>query len=190
MNDRIFRTINDLAGSSRFVDYVMVTLSKRTRYVYLFVLLFLLFRAKFNKRKTLIAAVTVSVTYLLSMLMKRLFYSPRPFLKQAVHLLPPVPSRKDSSFPSKHTALAFAVSAFVFVYHRTWGLGLWLLSLLVGMSRIWMGQHYPSDIIWSAILGNLTTFVVNFTEKYWSPFLARTLRSYSHFRTFPRKIQD
>jgi undecaprenyl-diphosphatase len=190
MNDRIFRSINELAGSSRFVDFIMVTLSKRTRYVYLFVLLLLLFQAKFNKRKTLIAGVTISVTYLLSMLMKRFFNKPRPFLQQAVHLLPPVPSRKDSSFPSKHTALAFAVSAFVIIYHRTWGLGLWLLSLLVGISRIWMGQHYPSDIVGSAILGNITAFVVMFTEKYWRPFLERTLRSYTHFRTSSRQIQE
>lgn len=190
MNNRIFKAINGMAGYSRIIDFIMVNLSTRTRYVYLFVLLFLLFRNKFNKRKTLIAGVTISITYILSHIMKWIFFRPRPFLKQAVHLLPPVPSRKDSSFPSRHTSLAFAVSAFVFLYQRTWGLWLWLLSFLVGISRIWMGQHYPSDVLGSAILGNITAFMINFTEKIWRPFLARTFRTLIHLRSPSRQLQD
>jgi undecaprenyl-diphosphatase len=177
MNYRVFRAINQLAGYSRILDLIMITISRRARFVYLFVLIFLWFRNDIYKKMTLYASVSVGVTYLLTMLIKLFYFKPRPFFNHGVYLLPPVPSKKDSSFPSKHTALAFALAASVFLYHRILGLSLWLFSIMVGLSRIWMGQHYPSDIIGSAILGNGSAFLVNLTERYWKPFVTRILRS-------------
>ncbi|CAH2715188.1 Undecaprenyl-diphosphatase BcrC [Neobacillus rhizosphaerae] len=183
MNYRIFKVINQFAGNSRILDFIMITISKRARFVFLFVLLFLWYRNGIYKKMTLYVGVTASVTYLLSMVFKLFYFKPRPYLNHGVHLLPPVPSKKDSSFPSKHTALSFAFAASVFVYHRILGLSLWLISILVGLSRIWMGQHYPSDIIGSAILGNVTSFVVKLTEQLWTPFVTSIFRSYTHFRS-------
>lgn len=179
MNERIFRAINQCAGYSRILDFIMMTISRKARFIFVFVLVFLWFRNDFYKKMTLYTGVTVSVTYLLSMAIKLFYFKRRPFLNHVVHLLPPVPSKKDSSVPSKHTALAFAIAASVLVYHRILGMSLWLLSIFVGFSRVWMGQHYPSDIISSAILGNGTAFVVKLSEQYWKPFVSRILRSSS-----------
>jgi len=179
MDNRVFKAINQWTGNFRILDLIMINISKRARFVFLFLFILLWFRNDVYKKIALFSCVTVSVTYLLSIMIKLVYFKPRPFLNHGVYLLPPVPSKKDSSFPSKHTALAFALAASVFVYHRILGLILWLLSILVGLSRIWMGQHYPSDIISSAILGNGTVFVVKLTEQYWKPFVTRILRSYT-----------
>jgi undecaprenyl-diphosphatase len=90
-----------------------------------------------------------------------------------VNLLPPVPSKKNSSFPSNHTSLAFAVATSIFFYNRLLGLIMSLVSSLVGVSRIWMGQHYPSDIIKSAFLGSISALVVHLTSRVWNPFLEK-----------------
>ena len=87
----------------------------------------------------------------------------------------------NSSFPSKHTVLAFAAATSVLFYKRLLGCIMWLLAFLIGLSRIWMGQHYPSDIIGSALLGSLTAIVVNITVRVWNPFIRRILHTCNHF---------
>jgi undecaprenyl-diphosphatase len=80
-------------------------------------------------------------------------------MKRRVGIL--IPSKMDSSFPSKHTLLVFAVSTTVFLYRRVLGSIMWGISLLTGLSRIWVGHHYPTDIIGSAILGSLSSLFVH-----------------------------
>jgi undecaprenyl-diphosphatase len=67
----------------------------------------------------------------------------------------------DSSFPSKHTLLVFAISTTIFLYDRIFGSIMWVLSLLTGFSRIWVGHHYPSDIIGSAFIATMTSILVD-----------------------------
>jgi undecaprenyl-diphosphatase len=40
------------------------------------------------------------------------------------------------------------------------------LSLLTGFSRIWVGHHYPSDIIGSAFLGSFTSIFVHIVSRF------------------------
>lgn len=165
-----------MAGHSHITDWLMVMISRRSRFVYLLVFVYLVSPRKANKKLLRSASVSFVVAYLVSVLLKLMFNRKRPFLKHGVYLLPPVPSKNNSSFPSKHTVLAFALSAVVYVYHRMAGIGLSLLSFLVGFSRIWMGQHYPFDILGSAILGNVISYAVKMTEKVWVPIYNRLIR--------------
>lgn len=178
MDERLFRYINQFAGSSKLLDSLMVLISKRARFVFLLVVVVLLFRRQLVKKWAVSTIVTIGAAYVISFLLKQLFFRPRPFVKGFVHLLPPVPSNKDSSFPSKHTTLAFALAASVFLYHRLAGVFLWLLSILVGISRIWSGQHYPSDIAASALIGNATAYIVNQTEAFWNSLTNRIIYWY------------
>lgn len=63
-----------------------------------------------------------------------------------------------SSFPSDHAALAFALAAAVWIGWRRLGLACFLWALLiVSLPRIYLGKHYPSDILAGALLGVLLT---------------------------------
>ena len=70
-----------------------------------------------------------------------------------INMLIPIPS--DFSFPSGHTAVAFAVtSALYFCKNKIW-IPSALLSLLIAFSRMYLYVHYPSDILGGVVLGVL-----------------------------------
>lgn len=186
MDYRIFRVINQFAGRFRLLDTIMVTISQKVRYLYMIFLIFMWFRNNFYKKVTLYAGISIVITILLTSFIKLFYFKPRPFLKLWVHLLPPFPSKKNSSFPSKHTTLAFAVATSVVLYKRVMGSVMFILAFLAGFSRIWMGQHFPSDIVGSAFLGSLTSIVVYITKRVWNPFIDRLIHSYNRFCSLVR----
>src|SRR5687767_6699558 len=105
MDYRIFRAINQFTGRYQLFDTIMVAISQKVRYLYLILLIFMWFRNHSYKKVTLYACISVVITILLNCLIKLFYFKPRPFVKLWVHLLPPSPSKKNSSFPSKHTTL-------------------------------------------------------------------------------------
>jgi membrane-associated phospholipid phosphatase len=64
------------------------------------------------------------------------------------------PNGENYSFPSGHTSNTFAAATVVSHYYgRKWGIPLFVLSGLVGVSRIEQGKHWPSDTVAGAALG-------------------------------------
>ncbi len=68
-----------------------------------------------------------------------------------VHLLSVC--RSGSSFPSAHTTVAFAVTRVLRWCRPRWSSALFAWAAVVGLSRIAVGVHYPSDVIGGAVLG-------------------------------------
>ncbi|MCS7272656.1 MAG: phosphatase PAP2 family protein [Fimbriimonadales bacterium] len=73
-----------------------------------------------------------------------------------------------NSFPSGHTATAFALAFWLFMQvrgtrYRFWGYGALLVAGLVGLSRIYRGLHYPSDVLVGALIGVLWGAIAYFT---------------------------
>jgi undecaprenyl-diphosphatase len=181
MDDKVFRLINQFTGRYRFLDTFMIIISKKLRYLFALILLIMWFRNNIHKRLTTFAGISALITLLLTSVIKLVYFKNRPFSKKRVNLLAPVPSKKDSSFPSKHTTLAFAIAISVLFYKRTLGCILSVLAFLAGLSRIWMGQHYPSDIFGSAMIGSIVALWVNFSSNFWDPFITRVIHTYNRF---------
>jgi undecaprenyl-diphosphatase len=87
------------------------------------------------------------------------FFRSRPFTEIAVRTLINKPS--DSSFPSNLATVMFAVAFSVWLGDRK--VGSWMVSLAgsVGFGRVYVGMHYPSDIIGGAVVGALIAVLVN-----------------------------
>lgn len=64
------------------------------------------------------------------------------------------------SFPSSHTANLFALATVVGIFHRRWGIMVFVVAGVVAYSRVYCGAHWPSDIPPSAGLGVLTGWTV------------------------------
>ncbi|WP_426629909.1 undecaprenyl-diphosphatase, partial [Priestia megaterium] len=115
MDDKVFRAINQLSGRYSVLDMLMILISKKFRYVFMFVLIFMWFRSD-SKKVTLNAVVSAVFTLFIHTLMKCFYFKPRPFIKRRVGIL--IPSKMDSSFLSKHTLLTFAISTSIFLHKR------------------------------------------------------------------------
>jgi undecaprenyl-diphosphatase len=170
MDSKLFKSINQLSGRCSSIDLLMILISNRIRYVFIFVLVFMWFRNNSYKKVSCNAVISVGVTLFIHTLIKLVYFKPRPFVKHQVGIL--IPSKRDSSFPSKHTLLTFAMSTSIFLYNRFLGSIMWLLSVLTGFSRIWVGHHYPSDIIGSAFIATITSIIVDKIFRF-SNYLAR-----------------
>ena len=98
---------------------------------------------------TLLAGLTIS--YYVTAVLKILIARPRPFIAFTnVILLGPM--EKSYSFPSNHAVTAFMAASLLISRFRMRAL-FYSLAVLAGLSRIYIGVHYPSDIIGGAIIG-------------------------------------
>ena len=73
----------------------------------------------------------------------------------------------STSFPSGHTASAFAFSAAVGARIPLLWVPLKLVALLVGYSRIHTGVHYPGDVVAGALLGSACPRLLAAARRRW-----------------------
>ena len=86
-----------------------------------------------------------AVAMLANQTISHLWERPRPFVThQALTHLLSAPS-PDPSFPSDHAAVAFAIAFGVLAFSRRVGIVFLAAATLIGLSRIALGLHYPSD---------------------------------------------
>lgn len=72
-----------------------------------------------------------------------------------------ISKQKDFSFPSGHSASSFACACIIFrMAPRKYGIASLLLASLIAFSRLYVGVHYPSDVICGILLGILVSTAV------------------------------
>lgn len=71
-----------------------------------------------------------------------------------------VGEQSDFSFPSGHSAHAFAVGVVILIMMpRKIGVPIFVISVLMAYSRLYVGVHYPTDVIAGALIGTIIAFV-------------------------------
>lgn len=115
--------------------------------------------------------VSLLVTVILNnYVLKEIFDRTRPFVADpSIKLLIDVPH--GSSFPSGHTSSSFAAATAIFMYDRKKGAFALIYATLMGLSRIYLHVHYPTDVIGGMIVGIvLAILVVLAIEKSYEKF--------------------
>ncbi|MFI0822122.1 phosphatase PAP2 family protein [Streptomyces sp. NPDC021098] len=83
---------------------------------------------------------------------------PRPFKDHQLEVL--VAGKTDFSFVSDHATLTMGLAVGVFMAHRRYGLAAIGLALLEGFCRVYMGVHYPTDVIGGFALGTAVALLL------------------------------
>lgn len=86
-----------------------------------------------------------------------------------LHLVKPedAPPKDEYSFPSGHASFFFALAMMVTCFYpRLWvGLVMFSLALFMGLSRIYVGVHYPFDVLGGMVVGSGAAFCMVFLER-------------------------
>jgi undecaprenyl-diphosphatase len=98
---------------------------------------------------------------------KRAANRDRPFVTYPLDVFPDQIDETGKSMPSGHTAFAFTTATSIFTAYPKWYVGLpvfaWATS--VGYSRLYLGQHYPSDVFVGAVVGTGSALLSNWLYK-------------------------
>ena len=122
--------------------------------IWIILTVLLLIIPKTRKTGVIMLAALLADVLLCNVVIKNLVARTRPFdVNTAVQLL--VAKPRDYSFPSGHTASAFALATSLCIKYPKWYViapsALWACS--VGVSRMNEGVHYPSDVLAGAAIG-------------------------------------
>ena len=94
-----------------------------------------------------------------NLLLKNLVGRVRPY-EVIPGLVPLIPRPKEYSFPSGHSASSFAAAS---VFYRTmpkkFGIPIVILAFLISVSRLYVGVHYPSDVLVGIVSGIELSYV-------------------------------
>ncbi len=181
MNYEGFQMINSWAGYSSFLDDIMLLVTNSVPYVAIAILLFLWFSSKkkhiLERRRTaLYAAFSSLMALFVNSIIHLVYYHPRPFIVHHVHLL--VHHAADSSFVSDHAVLVFAIAWTILMRNERIKYPVFIWATIVAISRIYIGVHYPVDVIGSALLAFGTSLLVIHYLKKWEPVMQFMFRLY------------
>ena len=147
-----FFVLNDFAQRSDFWQNFFYFFSQYGVILIVLGLIYLVLKIRINAIFT--AFLSAIIATFISFVIYLLWQRPRPFIAYAESAHKLVGNLTSSSFPSAHTYISFAIAMTVLLYgHKKLGGFMIVIAILVAISRIAAGIHYPSDVIAGAIIG-------------------------------------
>jgi undecaprenyl-diphosphatase len=164
----IFNVLNSWAGDPTF-NAIVVFLAHYL--IWLVIPAALLYPAFKNSRRDAVKIVlTASVSFVLARLVftesiRAIIYRDRPFITNTVTQL--IQKTVEASFPSGHTVAVVAIGAGLFIYDKPIGGLVIFMGIVIGVSRVIAGVHFPADILAGLVIGLLSGWLAGMLIKKW-----------------------
>ncbi|MFQ5661897.1 MAG: phosphatase PAP2 family protein [Candidatus Paceibacteria bacterium] len=161
MNEAIFRFFNDFALRSECLDAVIIFLTDHFGLILIAGLIVFIALHKNSKIRFKHAATIIIVALFawgIAKAIKFFYFSPRPFeALQNVNLL--FEHGGGDSMPSGHATFYSALATSFYFYHKYLAIIYIIGAILIGLSRIIAGIHWPLDILAGYALGGLIGYI-------------------------------
>ena len=93
----------------------------------------------------------------------------RPYDFQMEYFMKEIPllagTMHDFSFPSGHTIASFEAAVVILLNNKKLGIPAMILAILIAFSRLYLYVHYPTDVIFSVLLGTIFAFIGNYLAR-------------------------
>ncbi|MDD5152856.1 MAG: phosphatase PAP2 family protein [Candidatus Pacebacteria bacterium] len=168
MNQAIFHFLNGLAGQNLFFDRMVTFFATEFPYlliVGIFVFLLMHKDKKKGARDLFVVIVSAGVAWFVAKLIKHFYPEPRPSAILGTHVL--FAPDDNQSFPSGHATFFSALPSALYFYHKKIAFWYAIGALLIGLSRVVGGIHWPIDILVGYILGGLIGAGVYYSYKHY-----------------------
>lgn len=162
MNETIFRYFNSFAGQFEWLDKAVVFSAETLGIIFLIGLVIFLFYHEHKRQgfhNVIVVFGAILFAWGVSWVIKHVYPFPRPFiaLENVTKL---IDYGGMDSFPSGHATFFSAMATVLYFYHKKIALFYALGAVLIGVSRIVAGIHWPLDILAGYVLGGVAATLV------------------------------
>lgn len=142
------------------MDYFIIFSAQYLIVIVLLGALIPLFFMNWSERKSYCVTGLIGgvIALVLIKIVSGLYFDPRPFTHGVPALISHV---ADNGFPSDHTTLSIFATTLVVLVRPKLGAGLFVLALLVGVSRVLAGVHSPIDILAGVVIGTISAHLAS-----------------------------
>lgn len=163
--DDFFINLINKKMSSKFLDKFMYKVTNLGGAIFCTILsaAILLYGLLFNSNilnlgleLLLVLAITQTIVHIIKVTVRRL----RPYVvKDDINTFNII--MRDFSFPSGHTVASFSIATVIYLNYPFMFVIMYIYAMIIGVSRIYLGVHYPTDVLFGIFLGIFLTFFIH-----------------------------
>jgi undecaprenyl-diphosphatase len=160
---RLYRWIYDLSLHHHWVGSLFSDIEKASIPVMVLITAALWFLSRpGGDRKWKLACgsgfASAALAYAIAFVIHHAYDRPRPY--ESHHISHPWSNTTDATFPSDHTTVSFAIAFAVLSFDLAAGVIFLVIAAIIGIGRLFIGAHYPSDVAAGVVVGLIAAGVV------------------------------
>ena len=188
LNLSLFSWINASPEASNTSIHFAIFIANDLLYCMILLSAWFWLRGNYDTKKQILKAfIFTSIAILISQCISHVYYHPRPFVMEVGRTL--IYHAPNGSFPSDHMLIFSSIAfSYLFSAQRKLGISLLVMAWLVAWSRVYLGVHFPLDMLGAFLLA----FALNFFGlKLWNLYKDKIMQwaLTIHFYLFKPLIQ-